>query len=214
MNKRTLGIALIIFGLLGSAYGGYAWVSNQIAHADLVGKVSNEKKEYQKKRSAYNKQIKVAQSQANHLAIKSTDKLPKAVAQQNIAYTKLNSAANKFFGVYYSWKNSSQYLARADKLDGLISDGLKHNKSIFDDGKDSAGGDYIKTTGIKARYTASETYIESANTASDLRGIVKVVYRGWFNDDTPSMAVRYYTMNYNAKTNQITSIKLMLTTNE
>lgn len=162
----------------------------------------------------YQRHKERVETQTYNAAINSDDSVVKSVAVHNARYKALNHIAEKFFKVYYTWNNTKDYLERSEKLANIISPNLKTNKSIFDDGKDTTGHDYIKNTGIHGQFVSAIAYPEDDGTQNLQEALVEVKYQTWFNSNQneAATATKYYEITYDQSQQKLTNIQLILTT--
>lgn len=137
----------------------------------------------------------------------------RAVAANNYYQREISQYAQEFFSTYYTWHNTKDYLDRKDQLKPLITAELANNKSIFDDGKDDTGHDFIKASGIKADFVKSQTDIEADVSGKLIKSTVKVDYTTSDSSSSPQHATRYYEMTYNTVQEKIVDLKLVFTPN-
>ncbi|MGK3595424.1 hypothetical protein ACSLPC_27870 [Escherichia coli] len=119
-----------------------------------------------------------------------------AIIPQWIMYQK------SFFGKYYTWTDGESYRKRASNLGELITDDLKNNKKIFDEGKDTFGGDYINISGLKSEFrSVSTNIVNDIEDENKLIGLVKVEFENWYFDKKSEAAIafKYYLVSYDKK---------------
>lgn len=119
-----------------------------------------------------------------------------------------DTVAEQFFKVFYTWNDGDEYTARAGKLEGLISDGVKDNKTLFDDGKDTLGDSYIDTSAIKSIYKDSTVYQKIMNN-NQIEMLVDVSYESWRGDnhDASGDSNTFYKVTYDKATGQINKVE-------
>lgn len=165
-------------------------------------------------RSAYRDKAKEVAEEANKEAETSKNPALNTVARQNYNHEQIQKISNEFFRKYYTWSDYSGYLKRAKKLSKIITPALAHNKTIFDDGKDKTGGNYIQSLGLQSRFESAKGYLsQSDGNVAKVQALVRVTNESWYNDekDASGEATHYYDLTYNLNTNKISSLRLVFT---
>ncbi|MBD5430511.1 hypothetical protein [Lactobacillus sp.] len=214
MNKKSsvvqiilavLSVAVIVF----SIYGVVNVYHSRVALLKQVNQSSTQLKAAQ---TAYKDKVQAISNQTIVEAKSSKDPAVRSVAVQNTNYDKVTKVSNQFFRYYYTWGNSKTYLARKNKVKDITTASIRNNKSIFDDGKDSTGGNFIKSLGSHSEFDKASAYM-TQNSGSTVQALVKVVNTGWTTDteDNPGQSTHYYDLTYDLKTNKISNLKLVFT---
>lgn len=128
----------------------------------------------------------------------------KEVAAHNESYLIMSTISEAFFKEFYTWNDSESYLQRADNVSSVATEEIRNNASIFDDGTDSLGGNYIEITGVKSEYVNSKAYpVDNKNS------IVQVTHKSWFNDDKNASgnSTRYYYVTFDRENQMITNLE-------
>lgn len=164
-------------------------------------RVESIKKDYLKSQKQLEEKI--------NLQVNSDNELVREIANHNNNYSIMTSLSTEFFKVYFTWTDINSYQNRPNELKNIISDSLFNNKSIFDDGKDNTGGDYIKALGLKSDFESSEVSV-----IDDESAIVKVQYEGGQDSkDAKSTSTRFYLVNYDISNQKIENIKAIFSKN-
>lgn len=211
MDKAYLrgGILLLSLGLIGFSSFQIKSVADQ--RVALTREVNKSDTELKALKAKYADKYTKVNHEATLKAKKSSNPALRTVANQNINYEKVNSVATKFFNIYYTFSDTKEYLARANKLKDIITPSIKNDKEIFDNGKDSTGGDYIKSTGLQSEFDTAEAYLsQSSNTKA--QALVKVTNTAWTSSRSNSGSIiHYYDLTYDTTTQKISSLKLVFT---
>ncbi|STE38129.1 hypothetical protein [Enterococcus mundtii] len=102
------------------------------------------KESYEAHKEKLLKELYTRQEQENNSDVVSQ------VLDHNNSYEKSVTLSEEFFSTFFNWSNSEEYHDRVNKLSDIITTEVKENENIFDKGIDSIGGDYIKTSELKA----------------------------------------------------------------
>lgn len=204
ISLSVVSIALLSFSLVGmhNNFKGYDTAAKE-------AKISQNKAD--KAKADYMAKDQKVNNQAMRNALDSNDPILKSVATQNMNYTRVTNISNDFFKTYYAFSDTKSYLARKDKLSNLITPELANNKAIFDDGKDSTGGDYIKALGLQSELVKTSAYMTQSKD-NRAQALVKVVNRAWHKGqkENSALATHYYDLTLDTKSNKITSLKQVL----
>lgn len=129
------------------------------------------------------------------------------IVNYNNSYQKADTLSEEFFSTFFNWDNSEEYHDRVTKLSDIIATEVKDDEKIFDKGIDSTGGDYIKTSGLKAFFEGATVYVSSTNGNTYLPVLVEVAYRSWYGDDEDkTISIHYYDVTIDQKNELITEI--------
>src|SRR5699024_4821137 len=117
----------------------------------------------------------------------------KEVAKHNNAYSAMNNLSEGFFDIFFTWEDSETYHDRPEQAKEYATAKVINDDDIFDDGKDSLGDDFVKTSGVRSEFLDAEAYPADADHA-----LVKVNYKSWFDDDKRSSgeSTRYYYVSF------------------
>ncbi|MBC2676281.1 hypothetical protein [Listeria booriae] len=206
MSKNRIMLVICVVAALISAIGLYTTAKQVSAYHKLEHEKKVATAAAVQADKTYEARKKKIQQQATDEAQKSNDPLIKAVADHNGAYGVMNTLASAFFKQYYTWKSAEEYRARPSHLENIATTGLLKNQALFDDGKDSTGGDYIANTGVQSSFQSASAYADT-----DVSAIVKVNFRSWFEDEKENAinATRYYSMQIDPTTQKIKQLNLV-----
>lgn len=206
MNKETIiKISISCFLVLICIVGGYSISKNVKEYKALgeerdqtVEEAKNAKKEYDEYRED-------VQREAHEEAEETGDEDSSKVAKHNKTYGAMNNISENFFDYFFTWEDSEEYKDRAEKAKDIATKNVTENERIFDDGKDSLGGDYIKTTGVKAEFENTEAF-----PVDDEHSLIAVTYSSWFDDKKTdsAMETKYYYVTFNEETNKIEDLEV------
>lgn len=212
MNKeKIIKIAICSLSLLVCFLGIYN-ISNNVKEYRSLGqekekleqKAITAKKEFEE----YKKDIeKIAYEEAKE----GDNEEAKNVAEHNSSSLIMNNLSQGFFKIYFTWSDSETYRERADSASDFATKDVTNNKEIFDDGKDTTGGDYVKTTGVKSEYINATAYPSDEN-----KSLVQVTYKSWFNDNKKHSAdsTRYYSVTFDRDEQKITDLELVFSSED
>lgn len=207
MNRENLiKIAICCVSLLLCFSGIYGIASDMKEYKSLGYKKENLEKQATAAKKEFEEYKQGVQKQAYEEAKDGDSEEAKEVAEHNSSSLIMNNLSKGFFKIYFTWDDSETYKKRADKVSDIATKEIINNKSIFDDGKDDLGGDYVKTTGVKSEFIKAEAY------PTDTRhSLVQVTYKSWFNDEKNNSAdsMRYYYVTFNRDSNKITDLELV-----
>lgn len=212
MSKKQI-IKLVVFLLaLLVIVGGVVGIRKNSQEQEKVQEERDQKaSEAKVARQHYSKYRLSVQDTAYEEAQKGENIEAKEVAAHNQTYKNLNQLSNEFFQSFFTWEDSESYQDRANQVDGIVTDDVKNNKDLFDDGKDDTGDDYINNTGIQSSFNSAKAY-----PTSDTNALVRVGYRSWYGDEQENVGdgVRYYDVDFNEKEERITDVKLIFSSDE
>lgn len=206
--------AILIISLATLGFSAFGIHNNLTTYKQSAVEAKLAQDKADKAKAAYMAKDEKVNKDAMTKALDSNDPILKSVATQNFNYARVKSVSTEFFKTYYTFANTSDYLARKDKLSGLITPDLANNKSIFDDGKDSTGNDYIKTLGVQSEFVKASAFMTMRD-GGKAQALVRVENRAWYKgqQQQSGIATHYYNLTLDAKNNKITNLKLMLTVN-
>lgn len=160
------------------------------------------KESYEAHKEKLLKEIYSKQEQENNSDVVSQ------VLDHNNSYERSVTLSEEFFSTFFNWSNSEEYHDRVNKLSDIITTEVKENENIFDKGIDSIGGDYIKTSELKAVFEETKVYIDSSADSNTIPAVVEVSYRSWYGDDEDkNVSVHYYDVDIDQTQQMITGIK-------
>lgn len=135
------------------------------------------------------------------------------IAVFNSEVALLNTISENFFKDYFTWNNSEEYQNRKEVMSSYVSQKLIDDKSVFDEGLDNTGGNYVEATGIKSKFNKSKGYVKSDSQRNGelIEGLIEVEYESWFdNSNQKSISSKIYNFSFNKKDNKVESISLLL----
>lgn len=164
----------------------------------LEGKVTNEKKEYSKKKQRVQEELYKYDEKSKPLFTE--------IAQYNKNYQDMAKIVNVFFSKLYTWKSSEEYIDRKNNLKSVAEDNILQDTTIFDDGKDDLGGNYIKISGLQSELLSAEVYLTNEGEA-----LVEVTFSSWFdkNKNKYSEMTKYYLLSVNKESKKIRKLDII-----
>lgn len=213
MSKSKVAYFIGTVGIVVTVVFGFLVYQNGQHNVQVQKDVVSSSKVLKNAKNEFKQKMEQVDTEAFKKALNDQDQSVKSIALHNSNYITLNSAAKSFFETYYTWNNSGDYLKRGEKLvsKGIISSELAANKTVFDDGKDTTGGDYIKNTGLTSRYVDSKAFLETESD-TNITALVKVVNSSSFsNGKNSGEATHYYQISYDKNSKNITNMSLVLT---
>lgn len=210
MSKRAvirIFFCLILVGTMGFEYFHIKQAVNNI------GALYEEKEQLVKEATQAKKDYDLYKKELQKKVYEESKEEPESENYQELLshesdYEAANQIVNNTFSTLFTWNNSKEYHERADLLVGTLSYDLRRDKTIFSEGKDSVGGDYIKTSELKSKFIKSKVYIPTSKEGNLLEIKAEVTYRSWYGDDSNKKpAVHYYDMVLDQESDQIVSLK-------
>ena len=131
-------------------------------------------------------------------------------SQQVTALNRSKPIVTKFFSVYTSFKNGKEYRSRASRCINFASNSLLQDHTIFDDGKDVSGGDYVTNSNLHSSFVDIQLTNGVLNN-SVLPILAKVVTTSWQDKADVATNTDYYQLTYDMNTNKITSLQKIYT---
>lgn len=205
-KERLIKIVICCAALFLCVLGIYGITNNIKEYESLIKQREGLEKQASEAKKEFDEYKKDVQKKAYDEAKEGENAEAKAVGEHNSSSLVMNNLSNGFFNVYFTWEDTETYKKRADKASDLATKDVIDNKDIFDDGKDNLGGDYVKTTGVKAEFINAEAY-----PSDDNHSLVKVNYKSWFNDkkDASEDSTRYYYVSFDRESNKINDLELV-----
>lgn len=163
------------------------------------------------KQKSFDKYKAKVDNQAITQATSSTNDLVKAVGVSHEQYFVANDLISNFLKVYLTWNNSKEYQARSKKLSPYITQELADNKTVFDNGKDTTGGNYIKSLQLKSTYLSSKTQTTTEGDGDNLVVLTRVNQKSWYGNDVDKSgnAEGYYKFTINTKDKKISNLEIL-----
>lgn len=186
-----------------------------IENVESNSKSQSSIEEYDKKvkieRTKFYKYKQNIERQAILDAPQSTNEYIRAVGVSHEQYSNANNLVSSFLKVYLTWNNSKEYQERSSKLLNLITPELATNKTVFDNGKDTTGGNYIKSLGLKSIYLSSKSQTTTETDNDNLIVLTKATQKSWYGSDVSKSGDNesYYKFTINTKENKITDLQIL-----
>lgn len=114
----------------------------------------------------------------------------------------IKSVDKKLFTTLYTYDSAKQYLARADKLSGMITDDVKNDKKLFG-GKTT--GEMITATGLSSNVKSVKTTIESAD-EHNITALARVTFESGYSGASSHTGIYLYEVGYSKDQHKVTSI--------
>lgn len=142
-------------------------------------------------------------------AVRSSNAKVRSVAKNDINLRIANQKVNQFFNVFYTFSSQKDYRNRPDKLlnKKLITAEYAKDKSTFDDGRDTEGGDYIGSLKLSSRFIQA-TAFQSKTVRNQL--LTVVTFESWFEDKEPATTNILYKVNYDGKNMKISHVEKVM----
>ncbi|EKZ0201710.1 hypothetical protein AAK913_12030 [Enterococcus faecium] len=210
-NKTAIKVFILLLTITFSVVGALVVRSSIHNKSELEKQEVLLDKKLNVTKKEYTNHKKEVEESAYKEAISSDNPKIKDVAVYNSAFKLLNEVSERFFKEYFTWRSSEDYQKRADNLGDFISKELKENKKIFDDGRDTTGGDYISSMGVKSDFKDAKAFLQDNGNENIINALVLVEYESWFNDskDASSIGEKYYNITYDKSLNQVTHLELV-----
>ena len=166
------------------------------------------------KDSYYQHKIDV-QEKAYQVALDSDETLIHNFAVYDGNLKLLSNLSERFFETFFTWDNSEDYRNRSELLNQIISEELKNNQMIFDEGKDTTGGDYIETTGLRSEYLTSEVFSLDEGNEDISEALVKVTYSSWYGNKKQEAGTStvYYSIELDKRDSKIVNVEKVFSEN-
>lgn len=201
-NKIIIGLIILVVALSAS------WIGLRLYNT----KIHNQLKDAQSELIAAQKKYKksLAQAEKKYIANSATskDNQVSSIGQHKNNYDILNSTCQTFFKTYMTFDNNSDYLARANKLAPIITNDLKNNKSLFDDGKDVTGHSMITAQKLTSTWNSNQVFVTNYNNQV-INGIVNVNFSASSYGNPSNQAMRIYQVTYDKQQQKFTNIQLL-----
>lgn len=205
-KEKLIKTVICVVSLLVCLLGIYNISKNVKEYRSLNHEKGNLESQVIAAKEEFEEHKKAVQEIAYEEAKESDNEEVKQVAVHNNSYLIMNNLSQSFFKEYFTWNDSKTYRERAEKVSSVATKEIRDNKEIFDDGKDSLGGDYVKITGVKSEFINATAY-----PVDDKNSLVRVTYRSWFNDakSRSADATRYYYVTFNRDNQKISNLELV-----
>lgn len=178
----------------------------------LVREVTRSEMRLKTSKTKYHEKAKEVTQEAQKEAATSKNPAINTVVKQIYYSNQITKTANKFFNIYYTWSDYDDYMKRAKKASKIITNNLAKNKEIFDNGKDTTGGNIIQNEQLHSEFESAKAYLSQSH-GSTARALVKVTNSAWYSDGKANAgdSTHYYDLVYNLNTNKISNLKLVFT---
>lgn len=203
-KENIIKISISCFLALLCVVGGYN-ISNNVKEYQALGEEKEQiKQEAKEAKKEYDDYIEDVQEKAQEEADETGKTESSKVAKHNKAYRAMNNISENFFDYFFTWEDSETYQERSEKVKDIATKDVTEDESIFDDGTDNLGGDYVKTTGVQAEFENVEAF-----PIDDERALIAVTYKSWFDDEKTDSAqeMHYYYVTFNEDTNKIKNVE-------
>lgn len=202
---KYIRIFIGIIAILTIAISSFNIARNVTQYNDLKKEEQIISKKAQQAKKDYDAYKKETEKELYSGESNNENQLVQEIATHNNSQEIMDNLSNAFFKVFFTWENSQEYQERKEKLRSIADNDLLENKDIFDSGKDTTGGDYIKALGVQSQFDGSEI-----NLIDNQTGIAKVMYRSWYDEKSKSgEGIRYYQIDFDRENQKIKNLKLI-----
>lgn len=201
MNEKTKNVLLgLSAAFLALACAG--WVGVKVKTYDWNVRQEKSAKQATDAQKRYDAKYRKLKQQVMTDGASSTNQTIKSVSLQNGSMNLMNSVDKKLFTTLYTYDSAKQYLARADKLSGMITDDVKNDKKLFGD---KNTGEMITATGLSSNAKSVKTTIESAD-EHNITALARVTFKSGYSGASSHTGIYLYEVGYSKDQHKVTSI--------
>lgn len=205
MNKKEKNV-IIGLSLLLIILGG-VWIALRVHNVSMQNKLKNAQTEYNVAEKKYDRVLKQAEEKYINQGATDNDSIVQSVSSQKNNYNVIKKMSTKFFSIYDTYTDNQSYLARKNKLQGLITDNVKNN-GMFDDGKDISGHSMVTALQLTMKFDSLDAYVQNYNNDT-INAIVSVNYESSSQGNDDQNGQQIYHVIFDKKQQKFTDIQLL-----
>ena len=201
MNEKTKNVLLgLSAALLVAACA--SWIGVKVETYNWNARQEKSAKQATDAQKRYDAKYRKLKQQVMTDGASSANQTIKSVSLQNGSMSLMNSVDQKLFTTLYTYDNAKQYLARANKLSGMITDDVKNDKKLFGD---KTTGEMITATGLSSNAKSVKTTIESAD-EHNITALARVTFESGYSGASSHTGIYLYEVGYSKDQHKVTSI--------